>query len=211
MFHLLRRHVKRNFRKPLIVMTPKKFLRVETATTDELVKGRFEHAIDDAGVKDASKVRRVIYCTGKVFHELAERRAAIGKQETAIVRIEQLYPFHAEQVRGIDSRYPKAAERVWVQEEPRNAGAYLYIADVFRENLGVSLGYCGRPASASPATGSEYAHKRQQEAILSSAIGPLGPSPEGAKPRQPEAPSGGVNGAPREVVTSKKAASKAGR
>lgn len=211
MFHLLRRHVKRNFRKPLIVMTPKKFLRVETATTDELVKGRFEHAIDDAGVKDASKVRRVIYCTGKVFHELAERRAAIGNAETAIVRIEQLYPFHAEMVRAIDGRYPKAAERVWMQEEPRNAGAFLYIADVFREKLGVSLAYCGRPASASPATGSEYAHKRQQEAILSSAIGPLGPSPEGAKPEPKASPSGGVNGSAREVVTAKKAATKAGR
>ena len=184
-FHMLRRHVKRSFRKPLIVMTPKKFLRVETATLDELTKGGFEHLIDDAGAKEPGKVTKVIYCAGKIYHELAERRDAVRRADVAIVRVEQLYPFHKDLAKKIDARYPKQAVRVWAQEEPRNQGAYLYVADVFREVLGVSLGFVGREPSASPATGSEYVHKKQQEKILSGAVGPLGDSGEPAKPVAP--------------------------
>jgi len=194
-FHMLRRHVKRSFRKPLIVMTPKKFLRTETATLDELTKGSFQHLIDDAGVKDAGKVTKVIYCTGKIYHELAERRDALRMGEVAIVRVEQLYPFHRELAKKIDARYPKLATRVWAQEEPRNQGAYLYAADVFRETLGVSLGFVGRESSASPATGSEYVHKKQQEKILSGAVGPLGGAGEGAKPVTPAG-----NGSPAQAA-----------
>jgi len=173
-FHMLRRHMKRNFRKPLIVMTPKKYLRAETSTLDELAKGEFRHLIDDAAIDaNASKgVSRVVYCCGKFYHELRERLTASGRRDIAIVRVEQLYPFHTDLGRSIDARYPKTAERVWAQEEPRNAGAFTYIADVFRESLGISLRYVGRPASASPATGSEHAHKKQQSAILDAAIGP---------------------------------------
>jgi 2-oxoglutarate dehydrogenase E1 component len=89
------------------------------------------------------------------------------------VRVEQLYPLHKELAKAIDDGYPKTAKRVWVQEEPRNQGAFLYIADAFREQLGINLAYVGRPASASPATGSEYTHKDQQEEILSAAVAPL--------------------------------------
>jgi 2-oxoglutarate dehydrogenase E1 component len=177
-FHMLRRQALRNFRKPLIVMTPKKFLRVETSTTDELLSGGFQHAIDDTALRsaaDAKQVSRVIYCTGKVYHELADRRALLAKKDVAIVRVEQLYPLHLDAIRAIDARYPKQAQRVWVQEEPRNQGAYTFIADEFREKLGIELGgerFIGRVACASPATGSEYAHKHEQEAILTAAIGP---------------------------------------
>ncbi len=175
-FHLLRRQALRNFRKPLIVMTPKKFLRTETATVDELVEGGFQHLIDDPSAPDVKGVTRVVYCSGKIYHELNDRRNVSGRKDVALVRVEQLYPFHEELARRIDARYPKSAERVWVQEEPRNMGAYLYIADVFREKLGIDLAYIGRKSSATPATGSEKQHGKEQDKILSAAIGPGGPS-----------------------------------
>jgi 2-oxoglutarate dehydrogenase E1 component len=186
-FHMLRRQALRNFRKPLIVMTPKKFLRVETSTTDEILSGGFQHIIDDATQKnpaDAKNVSRVIYCTGKIYHELHDRRVALAKKDVAIVRIEQLYPLHVDAIKQVDGRYPKTAQRVWVQEEPRNQGAYTFIADEFREKFGIDLSgekFIGRVACASPATGSEYAHKHEQDAILSSAIGPL---PGAADPKK---------------------------
>lgn len=176
-FHMLRRQALRNFRKPLVVMTPKKYLRYESATIEELSTGQFQHLIDDpkmANPASCKGVTRVVYCSGKVYHELNDRREQSGRTDVAIVRIEQLYPFHAEMASKIDARYPEKAERVWVQEEPRNAGAYMYIADVYRVNFGLELKYIGRLASASPATGSEHAHKDQQERILSEAIAPLG-------------------------------------
>jgi 2-oxoglutarate dehydrogenase E1 component len=176
-FHLLRRQMLRNFRKPLIVMTPKKYLRFESSTIQELSSGKFEHLIDDAGV-EAKGVKRVVYCSGKIYHELHERRSATKRQDVTIVRIEQLYPFHAELARRIDARYPKGAERVYVQEEPRNQGAFLFVADRFSEDLGIRLGYIGREASASPATGSEKAHGVQQNSILTRAIGPLPATPD---------------------------------
>lgn len=176
-FHMLRRQVLRNFRKPLVVMTPKKTLRKETSTIDELLNGEFRHLIDDPKPLGASKdVRRVIYCTGKIYHELDERRELIGRKDVAIVRVEQIYPFHSDLARSIDGKYPKAAERVWVQEEPRNFGAFLHLADVFRADLGVELSFIGRPACASPATGSEHTYKRYQEEILTRAIGAGKPS-----------------------------------
>jgi 2-oxoglutarate dehydrogenase E1 component len=173
-FHMLRRHMLRTFRKPLVVMTPKKYLRFESSTIEELSTGEFRHLIDDP--TQPKGVTRVIYCSGKVYHELSERRKATGRGDVAIVRVEQLYPFHADLARSIDARYPKSARRVWAQEEPRNAGAFLYAADVFRTELGVELEYIGRPASASPAGASEHRHKDDQDIILSEAIAPLKPA-----------------------------------
>ena len=175
LFHLLRRQMVRDFRKPLIVMTPKKFLRTETASIDELSTGEFQHLIDDAHA-NPKNVTQVIYCSGKIFHELSERRDQTGRADVAIIRVEQLYPFHAKLAASIDAKYPKSAKRVWVQEEPRNMGAFLYIADTFREHLGVNLAYIGRAAAASPATSSEYAHKHQQSDILDAAIAPVQPA-----------------------------------
>jgi len=163
------------------VMTPKNYLRYESATIDELSTGEFQHLIDDPKMGNPASckgVTRVIYCSGKVYHELNDRREQSGRADVAIVRIEQLYPFHAEMASKIDARYPEKAERVWVQEEPRNAGAYMYIADAYRVSFGRELKYIGRLASASPATGSEHAHKDQQERILSEAIAPLGATAE---------------------------------
>ena len=132
----------------------------------------------------------------------------------AIVRIEQLYPFHAELARKIDARYPRQAARVWAQEEPRNQGAFLYIADVFREKLGVGLTYAGRDPSASPATGSEYNHKKLQDKILSGVVGPLEGGGEPAKPHGPGHPPES-NGSPKKEpapdAAKNKAHAKAGR
>ncbi|HLP84218.1 MAG TPA: 2-oxoglutarate dehydrogenase E1 component [Phycisphaerales bacterium] len=171
-FHMLRRQALRNIRKPLIVMTPKKYLRIETSSVDELSMGGFQHLIDDSAV-DAKSVKQVIYCSGKIYHELKERREATGRSDIAIVRLEQLFPLHVDLAKKIDSRYPASAKRVWVQEEHRNAGAWLYVVDAFRESLGINLSYIGRKPSASPAIGSEKGHGKEQIALLDAAIAPL--------------------------------------
>ncbi len=179
MFHLLRRQVRRNFRKPLVIMTPKSMLRTPTGTIDELVNGRFQEVIDDpmfagGGVQQTAGIKRLILCSGKVYFELAERREKLGRKDVAIVRVEQLYPMHAQMLGQIIRRYPKAAEMVWCQEEPRNAGAFLYMEDVVRSQLGLTgLKYIGRETSATPAVGSKHAHKVQQEQVIAEAIGAL--------------------------------------
>jgi 2-oxoglutarate dehydrogenase E1 component len=182
-FHMLRRQVsrQRNFRKPLIVLTPKSYLRVNTSNISELLTGRFQEIIDDphfaAGSNgketgDRRKVTRVILCSGKFYHELAARRQELGREDVALVRIEQFYPFHTELARQILSNYPARAELCYCQEEPRNAGGFLFLDDVFRTQLGVNrLTYLGREASATPATGSKLRHKYEQEVILTAAIG----------------------------------------
>jgi 2-oxoglutarate dehydrogenase E1 component len=191
-FHMLRRHMLRNFRKPLVVMTPKKFLRVETSTVDELSTGSFQHVMDDPAFTKtgngmggmsglaANSVTQVVYCTGKIFHEMAERREKTGRKDVALVRIEQLYPFHTKAVKAVDEKYPKAAKRMWAQEEPRNQGAYLYIADKFLEEFGWRPTYIGRPACASPATALETNHAIQQDKILTEAVASLPEAPKKA-------------------------------
>src|ERR1043165_6491908 len=171
-------------------------LRVATGSIDELVTGRFQEVIDDpkfAGGASAKDVKRVVLCSGKVYFELADRRDKIGRGDIAIVRVEQFYPLHAAALKDIINRYPKNAELVWCQEEPRNAGGYLYMDDCVRNQLGIAkLGYIGREASATPAVGSKHAHKDQQEAVIAKAIGPLSeikgekkePAKGGAKRRE---------------------------
>jgi 2-oxoglutarate dehydrogenase E1 component len=173
-------------------MTPKKFLRIETSTVEELSTGSFQHVMDDPTHTAATSksVTQVVYCTGKIYHEMNERREKTGRADVALVRIEQLYPFHTKAVKAVDERYPKAAKRMWAQEEPRNQGAYLYIADKFLEVFGWRPQYIGRAACASPATASEKAHAQQQDTILSEAVAPL---PAAAKPADDHhAPSNGV-------------------
>jgi 2-oxoglutarate dehydrogenase E1 component len=190
-FHALRRQVRRNFRKPLIVMTPKSLLRKETSRVEELINGRFQEVIDDprfaptVGVKSESKfldkkgVKNVLLCSGKLYWELAERRDELAKHEIAIVRLEQFYPLNAAALKGVLDSYPKTAKRVWVQEEPRNMGAYLFVRDAVQATLGFDLPYIGRPASASPAVGSKHVHKHEQEDILEEAVGKAPPKKDG--------------------------------
>lgn len=175
-FHMLRRQVKANYRKPLVVMSPKSYLRVPTSPVSELIEGRFHEMIDDPSFEheggDRSKVKRVIYCVGKIYHELNERRRERGDDDIAIVRIEQMYPFHADLLKEINERYPDDAERVFVQEEPYNAGAAQFILDKIHTRLGWDRwAYIGRQRSSTPATGSKAQHKIEQEKILSDAIG----------------------------------------
>lgn len=215
-FHLLRRQVRRNFRKPLVVMSPKSMLRVPTSHIDELMTGHFQDIMDDPAFEaasaattsptgkalDRSKVTRVVLCSGKVYHELAERRLAIKRPDVAIVRLEQLYPFNAALFKAITAKYPAKAEMVYAQEEPRNAGAYTFIADLLTNQpdptkddanaeplLGTRLKYIGRPTSATPATGSKKKSKKEQEAVLSAAIGPApaGGKDDHGKPAAPAA------------------------
>jgi 2-oxoglutarate dehydrogenase E1 component len=182
-FHMLRRQVKANYRKPLVVMSPKSYLRVPTSPVRDLVDGHFQEMIDDPRFEqdgwDRSKVKRMIYCVGKVYHELNERRELRDDRTIAIVRIEQMYPFHADLLRDINERYPDSAERIFVQEEPYNAGAAQFILDKIHTRLGWDRwAYIGRQRSSTPATGSKAQHKIEQEKILSDAIGPKPESKE---------------------------------
>ncbi len=180
-FHLLRRQVKRSFRKPLIIMTPKSLLRHPKALSplSDLSKAGFQEVLDDPA--RPAKPRRLILCSGKIFYDLLKAREDSGESSTAVVRVEQLYPFPAEALKEILEDYRSVKERVWVQEEPRNRGAWMFMRERFsRELPEVSLSYIGREEAASPATGSHQVHGREQEEILQSALGGNGGSPAGA-------------------------------
>jgi 2-oxoglutarate dehydrogenase E1 component len=169
-FHLLRRQMKRNFRKPLIVMTPKSLLRKTNAVSpvQDLITGRFHEILDDASA-DANKIRRVLLCSGKVYYDLLEQREADKAQDVAIVRVEQFYPLNEELLARALGRYRRATEYVWVQEESQNNGGWFFMEPRLRA-LGYSLQYVGRDASASPATGSQAVHKREQKEVAEAAI-----------------------------------------
>jgi 2-oxoglutarate dehydrogenase E1 component len=170
-FHLLRRQVRRDFRKPLIVMTPKSLLRHKLAVSpvDQLTVGHFHDVLDDPAVPD--RVRRVLLCSGKVYYDLVAKRAEVGSQrDIAIVRVEQLYPWPGEQLKTVLDRYKSAREWVWVQEESQNMGAWTFVSPRL-PLMGQPFQYVGRDASASPATGSKLVHDREQAEIVEAAIG----------------------------------------
>jgi 2-oxoglutarate dehydrogenase E1 component len=175
-FHLLRRQVRDQKRKPLVVMTPKSLLRHPRAVSsiDEFTAGRFSEIVDDAGSPNPGVVERVIFCSGKISYDLlAARQPESG---TAIVRIEQLYPFPSGALQSVLRRYSRTREAVWVQEEPENMGAWRYVRPIIQEYLGSGqhLSSISRPAAASPATGSLKAHQREQEEIIRRALAPAG-------------------------------------
>jgi 2-oxoglutarate dehydrogenase E1 component len=173
-FHVLRRQVRRDFRKPLVLMTPKSLLRHKQAVSpvEELVNGRFHEVIDDSTPAAPKQVRRVVVCSGKVYYDLLAQREAAGKQgEVALVRIEQLYPWPAERIKAALGRYSGATEWVWAQEESQNMGGWTFVAPRLRELTGVDFDYVGRDASASPATGSHHVHDREQAELVEAAIG----------------------------------------
>lgn len=174
-FHLLRRQAVRRWRKPLIVMTPKSLLRhpQSVSTLEELATGQFQRVLPDALPPAAANVKRVLLCSGKVYFELAEQREQSRRDDVAILRVEQLYPFPATQLEAALRRYPDATPVFWVQEEPENMGAWPEIRVRFGERLfgRWSLAGIARPRSASPATGSAKAHKSKQAALVASALG----------------------------------------
>jgi len=174
-FHALRRQVLRPYRKPLVIMSPKSLLRhpMATSSLSDFTEGVFRHIIPDAVVRDPKKVRRVLLCTGKVYYDLLAAREEQGDDDVAILRVEQLYPLYKDELLEALSVFPDGTPVVWVQEEPKNMGAWPYIN---RELPGLLLGAfpwscVSRPLSASPATGSATRHKREQARLVEDAFG----------------------------------------
>jgi 2-oxoglutarate dehydrogenase E1 component len=170
-FHVLRRQMKRNFRKPLVVMTPKSLLRHKMAVSrvDEMTSGRFLEVIDDP--EPPKNVESVLLCSGKVYYDLLQRRTDGENTRTAIVRIEQLYPFPQAQLDGVLANYSGVTDFRWVQEEPRNRGAWSFVHNRLLDLEAVgSVQYVGRAASASPAAGSYAQHVAELEELLNEAF-----------------------------------------
>ena len=170
MFHLLRRQVKQSFRRPLIVFTPKSLLRLPAcrSTLADLAEGPFQQIL----VPDvaADQVRTVLLCSGKIYYELEERRQKEERDDVAICRIEQLFPLHSERLQEILKGYKQTDDFRWVQEEPKNGGAWSFIEPYLRDILGSSPTYIGRPPMAAPAVGSHRLHQKEQDEILSAAF-----------------------------------------
>jgi multifunctional 2-oxoglutarate metabolism enzyme len=171
-FHLLRWQALSGRHKPLIVFTPKSMLRLKAATSgvNDFTSGYFQPLIGEAADFDGSAVRRVVLCTGKVYYDLADRRATINATNTAIVRFERLYPTPLEELRAELSRYPADAELVWVQEEPSNMGAWPRMALTLPELLGRPLSVVALPASSAPAPGSAKVHAASHRDLIETAI-----------------------------------------
>jgi 2-oxoglutarate dehydrogenase E1 component len=179
-FHLLRRqmyggHDRRGLRKPLVLFTPKSLLRHPkcVSTLADLTRGFFEPVLSDPEAVQPDRVVQVLFCSGKIYYELAAEREKRGAWNTAIVRLEQLYPWPEQEVEAALWRYPSTAEIVWVQEEPRNQGAFLYVRDRLEPMLAQSrriLRYAGRPEAAAPSTGSARRHAQEQAAVLEDAF-----------------------------------------
>lgn len=181
-FHALRRQVKRDFRKPMVIMSPKSLLRHPQAvsTLNDLSESGFQEVIDDPTItseKDAEAVKKVILCSGKVYYDLHTDRLAKKAAHVAIVRVEQLYPWPGAKLEKILARYGKASLH-WVQEEPRNMGAWTFVFnmwnggyDSFQDRVGGrSIQYIGREVGAAPAVGSHKIHEVEQESIIHKAV-----------------------------------------
>jgi 2-oxoglutarate dehydrogenase E1 component len=179
-FHLLRRQMVRNLRKPLVIFTPKSLLRNKDATSplSEFTKGSFQTVIPEQNtdvVKNAARVKRVIACSGKVYYDLVKKREEKGSNDVAIIRVEQLYPFPHKVFAAELKKYPNATEIVWCQDEPQNQGAWFFVQHNIHENMleGQRLGYAGRAASASPAVGYAHLHQDQQKNLVEAAFAKL--------------------------------------
>ena len=162
-FHILRRQMKRDFRKPLIVFTPKSLLRHPKATSsiNELANGKFEEVIDD--IVDSKHVKKLVFCTGKFYYDLLAERELLERNDVALVRIEQLFPLHLERIQEVINRYPNVENYIWAQEEPKNMGAWSHM--VQRMDL-VKLEVASRPYSSVPAPGSSTRDKRRQRRVI---------------------------------------------
>ena len=174
MFHLLRRQMIRFYRKPLIIMSPKSMLRHKESVSslEQLAKGGFQCIIPEAEELDPKQIRRIIFCSGKVYYDLLAERRARKTRDMALVRIEQLYPFPHEDFKAVIARYPEAKEVLWAQEEPGNQGAWHRIQHYLLRHLrsGMHLDYALRPSSAAPAAGYLAVHQEQQKAVIAAAF-----------------------------------------
>ena len=191
-FHVLRRqmyggHDRRGVRKPLVIFTPKSLLRLPAAVSrqHEFTAGGFAEILGDPEAIDAGRVSRVVFCSGKIFYDLAAARRERKADSVALVRVEQLYPFAADQAAQQIELYPASAEVVWAQEEPRNMGPWRFMREAIQpllDGIGRELRYVGRPESASPAGGSGKRHQQEQAEIINGALS-QSPAAQGAKLR----------------------------
>jgi 2-oxoglutarate dehydrogenase E1 component len=163
-FHLLRRQLKRDFRKPLVVFSPKMLLRYPSAvsTLDDMASGSFQEVIDDPKAV-AAQIDTVVFCSGKFYYEMTEKAVELGVKNMAFVRIEQLYPLPKNQIQAILEKYKGAKNYVWAQEEPANMGAWTYIAMSMREIP--FIGIC-KAATAAAAEGSKKLHEKRLKQLF---------------------------------------------
>ncbi len=169
-FHLLRRQMRANFGKPLIVLTPKSLLRLPEAASklSEISSGHFREVLDDPGFEEAQKI---YFCSGKIYYDLIQKRKAAGVKDTAILRVEQLYPFPEAQLRHVLSKYASAARFHWVQEEPENMGGWDFMRFRLKTLTGHDPAYIGRAPAASPASGYLITYRQEQDVLLEMAFG----------------------------------------
>jgi 2-oxoglutarate dehydrogenase E1 component len=183
-FHLLRWQALTPRIKPLIVFTPKSMLRLKTATSpvSAFTTGVFRPVLGEGPGIDEGAVRRILLCSGKVYYDLVGRRAAAGRTDVAVVRLERLYPLPAEELEAELSRYPAGAELRWVQEEPANMGSWPYMALRLPDLLGRPIQLNSVPASSAPAGGSAKKHAVQHAALIAAALGEGGPDAGDGEP-----------------------------
>ena len=184
-YHVLRRQAHEEKRRPLVLMQPKSLLRLPEAASrlSDLTDATFRTVIDDAAVAESrDQVKRLVFCTGKIYYDLVAKRAP----HVALVRVEQLYPWPHDEVAKIVDLYPSLQEVVWAQEEPKNMGAWTYVSPRLRVSTGNAMivRYAGRPERASPAEGYASAHKSEQERIVAEVSAPV-EQPSGARRRTP--------------------------
>ncbi|WP_417800450.1 2-oxoglutarate dehydrogenase E1 component [Tenacibaculum sp.] len=163
MYHILRRQMKRDFRKPLIVFTPKSLLRLPKAVNpiEDLANGTFQEVIDDT--IDTSKAKKMVFCTGKFYYDLLAEREKLGREDVALVRIEQLFPLHNDKIKEVMDKYPNVERYVWAQEEPKNMGAWGYMLERFEL---ARLECASEEYRSAPAAGSSARFKRRHQAII---------------------------------------------
>ena len=172
-FHLLRSQMMCGFRKPLVVMSPKSLLRHERAVSslDDFSKGEFQKVIPEIDKVNKKKVKRLILCSGKIYYKLYESRAQHYDHSTAIVRVEQLYPFPKVDLKAIHKRYPSLQNVVWCQDEPRNQGMFREFKSRLNEIFApLQVQYAGRISSASPAVGYMALHLQQEAKLVKDAF-----------------------------------------
>jgi 2-oxoglutarate dehydrogenase E1 component len=169
-FHIMRRQLKRDFRKPLVIFSPKSLLRHPACVSPlkDFTEGKFQEVIDDS-YADAKKVKRVLFVSGKLYYELLEKQQLDKRKDVAIVRVEQLYPTPVVQMQKIKAKYSSATDFIWIQEEPENMGAWPYMLRKFR-NSDINLDVISRKESASTATGYAKQHTSQQLYIIGKAF-----------------------------------------
>jgi 2-oxoglutarate dehydrogenase E1 component len=172
-FHVLRRQALSPKKKPLIVFSPKSLLRHKLAVSSvsDFTTGTFQPVLGDTGNLRAEDVKRVLLCTGKVYYDLHNARVDRGITDTAIIRMEQIYPLPVEELKAVLGQYPNAEDFAWVQEEPANQGAWSFVALNLLEHLeGVRLRRISRPAAAAPAVGSAKLHEAEQLALVEASL-----------------------------------------